>query len=83
MKLTHLILYGLNTFNDREWGYDASAGHPDRLIWEGEFSNIEHNPILQTLHFAPVKTRHLLLRAVKMVHENDDVAFDKIGVEAL
>lgn len=64
------------------WTCDAD-GKTDHLIWAGEFSNIEHNPILQTIHFAPIATRHLLFRAVKMVKENEPLAFDKLGVEAL
>lgn len=73
--------YNKGLIHDYElWTCDAQ-GNPDFLIRQGEFSNIEHNPLLQSLFFAPTKTRYLLLRAVKMVKENEAVAFDKLGVE--
>lgn len=53
------------------------------LLKSGEFSNIEHNPILQTVYFAPTKAHHLLLRATKMVHEGEQIDFDALGVEDL
>lgn len=75
--------YNRGLIHDYElWTCDAE-GRTDRLIWAGEFSNIEHNPILQTLHFAPVKTQYLLFRAVKMVKEGEALAYDKLGVEGL
>lgn len=73
--------YNKGLIHDYElWTCDAE-GRPDFLIRQGEFSNIEHNPLLQSLFFAPTKTRYLLLRAVKMVKESEAVAFDKLGVE--
>ena len=73
--------YNKGLIHDYElWTCDAE-GNPDFLIRQGEFSNIEHNPLLQSLFFAPTKTRYLLLRAVKMVKESEAVAFDKLGVE--
>lgn len=75
--------YNKGLIHDYElWTCDAE-GHPDFLIRQGEFSNIEHNPLLQSLFFAPTKTRHLLFRAVKMVKESESVAFEKLGVETL
>lgn len=75
--------YNKGLIHDYElWTCDAD-GNPDFLIRQGEFSNIEHNPLLQSLFFAPTKTRYLLLRAVKMVKESEAVAFDKLGVEDL
>lgn len=75
--------YNKGLIHDYElWTCDAE-GKPDRMIWQGEFSNIEHNPILQTIHFAPVKSRYLLLRAVKMVRESEAVAFERLGVEEI
>lgn len=62
------------------WTCDAE-GNPSFLIRQGEFSNIEHNPILQSIFFAPTKTRHLLFRAVKMVKDGEPVGYSKLGVE--
>lgn len=62
------------------WTCDAE-GRPLIKLLNGEFSNIKHNPILQTLHFAPTKTQYLLFRAVKMVKEGEPVDFEKLGAE--
>lgn len=64
------------------WTCDAE-GNPLFLIRQGEFSNIEHNPILQTQFFAPAKATHLLFRAVKMVKEGESIEFEKLGVETI
>lgn len=75
--------YNKGLIHDYElWTCDA-VGNPAFLIRQGEFSNIEHNPLLQSLFFAPTKTRYLLLRAVKMVKESEPVAYEKLGVEVL
>lgn len=62
------------------WTCDAE-GNPSFLIRQDEFSNIEHNPILQSIFFAPTKTRYLLFRAVKMVKEGEPVGYSKLGIE--
>lgn len=64
------------------WTCDAE-GNPQTLIREGEFSNINNNPILQTVFFAPTKTRYLLFRATKMVHEGEPIDWEKLGAESL
>lgn len=73
--------YNKGLVHDYElWTCDAE-GNPLFLIRQGEFSNIEHNPILQTLFFAPTKATHLLFRAVKMVKDGENVGFEALGVE--
>ena len=53
----------------------------DKTITKGEFSNIKHNPILQSVYFTPVNTRYLFLRAVKMVNEGEPIGFSEIGIQ--
>jgi len=73
--------YNKGLVHDYElWTCDAE-GNPLFLIRQGEFSNIEHNPILQSVFFAPTKTRYLLFRAVKMVKEGESLDFSQLGVE--
>lgn len=73
--------YNKGLVHDYElWTCDAE-GNPLFLIRQGEFSNIEHNPILQSIFFAPTKTRCLLFRAVKMVKEGEPVGYSKLGIE--
>jgi alpha-L-fucosidase len=50
-------------------------------IASGEFSNIKNNPIEQSISFANVKTRYLILKAESMTDENGPVKFKKIRVE--
>lgn len=65
--------------------YELYAGEtPEtatKLIAKGEFSNIEHNPILQTLRFAPTRAKVLVLKATKMVHEGEEVKAERMGIE--
>ena len=49
------------------------------LLAKGEFSNIEHNPIRQEIHFAPQTARFLLLKSTKTLH----AANGKLGVAEL
>jgi alpha-L-fucosidase len=52
-----------------------------KKIASGEFSNIKNNPIEQSISFANVKTRYLILKAESIVDENGTVKFKKIRVE--
>lgn len=75
--------YNKGLVHDYElWTCDEN-GKPLFLIRQGEFSNIEHNPLLQSIFFAPTKAHYLLFRAVKMVKENESIDYDKLGVEEI
>lgn len=52
-----------------------------RSIAKGEFSNIKHNPIVQSVFFTPVKTRYVLLKATRMVNENESVGVAELTIE--
>ena len=52
-----------------------------KLITKGEFSNIQNNPILQTLRFAPTPARVLVLKATSMVNAGEAPKAERMGVE--
>lgn len=64
--------------------YELSVGTEpntiNRVIAQGEFSNIKNNPILQSVYFSPIKTRYLQLKAVKMVNEGEPMGIAEVGV---
>ena len=52
-----------------------------RVVAEGEFSNIKHNPIMQSVYFTPVNARYISLEPVKMVNEGEAMGFAEIGIQ--
>lgn len=66
--------------------YELFVGTDEKSVSQrvagGEFSNIQNNPILQSVRFAPVKARYLLLKAVRMVDkESTSMGFAEIGIQ--
>jgi len=51
-----------------------------RLVDEGEFANINNNPVVQIKKFAAVKARFIKLHALKNTRANDDVGYAEIDV---
>jgi alpha-L-fucosidase len=51
-----------------------------KMVDEGEFPNINNNPIWQIKNFTPVKARYIKLRALKNTRGNDDVGYAEIDV---
>jgi alpha-L-fucosidase len=51
-----------------------------KLVDEGEFPNINNNPLWQIKNFAPVKARYIKLCALKNTRGNDDVGYAEIDV---
>jgi len=51
-----------------------------KLVDEGEFGNINNNPLVQIKKFAAVKARYIKLRAMKNTRGNDDVGYAEIDV---
>ena len=47
----------------------------------GEFSNLQNNPILQTVTFNATKTRYVKLRAERMVVTGEAMGFAELGVK--
>ena len=67
-------------------GYEISAGTDSNLadgtvVAGGEFSNIKHNPILQSVYFTPVKARYVVLKATKMVQDGEPLGLAEIGIQ--
>jgi alpha-L-fucosidase len=51
-----------------------------KLVDEGEFGNINNNPLVQIKKFTAVKARYIKLRALKNTGGNDDVGYAEIDV---
>lgn len=51
-----------------------------KLVEEGEFPNINNNPLWQIKNFTPVKARYIKLRALKNTGGNEDVGYAEINV---
>jgi len=56
----------------------------DNIQWkiadEGEFSNIQNNPLWQIKKFAPVKARYIKVRALRNTQNNDAAGYAEIDV---
>jgi alpha-L-fucosidase len=59
-------------------GMDANA--IDKVVKQGEFSNIKHNPILQSVYFTPINARYISLKPIKMVNEGEQMGFAEIAI---
>lgn len=64
-----------------ELSVGTDANTVNKVVAQGEFSNIKNNPILQSVYFTPIKARYLQLKAVKMVDEGEPMGFAEIGVQ--
>ena len=57
----------------------------DGKIWkiavaDGRFDNIRNNPVLQEVHFAPVRARYFRFTALKETNGRDEVSMAELGV---
>ena len=50
------------------------------LVNEGEFSNIQNNPLWQVKSFEPVKTRYIKFRAVKNTQNNQAAGYAELDI---
>lgn len=55
-------------------------GTGEKVLKSGEFSNIQNNPVLQTVTFAPTKTRYIKLRAQSIVGDGEQMSVAELGV---
>ena len=60
--------------------YVCKDGEEWDLVDEGEFSNIQNNPVSQVKHFAPVTARYFKLRAIKNTAGNQEVGYAELDV---
>ncbi|WP_455674469.1 alpha-L-fucosidase [Phocaeicola sp.] len=73
--------YNKGLISGYELAVGTDAGAINNVVKKGEFSNIKHNPILQSAFFTPVKARYVALKAVKMVNEGEPMGFAEIGIQ--
>lgn len=53
----------------------------NQLVKSGEFSNIQNNPVMQSVFFTPVKARYIELKATRMIHAGEPMGFAELGVK--
>ena len=53
----------------------------NQLVKAGEFSNIQNNPVMQSVFFTPVKARYIELKATRMIRAGEPVGFAELGVK--
>ena len=53
----------------------------NQLVKSGEFSNIQNNPVMQSVFFTPVKARYIELRATRMIRAGEPMGFAELGVK--
>ena len=58
----------------------AADGSNANVVKTGEFSNLQNNPILQTVSFPSVNTRYLKLTANTTVGDTREIGFAELGV---
>ena len=58
-----------------------AKGDNEHVLKSGEFSNLQNNPILQTVSFNATKTRYLKLRAERMVVAGEAMGIAELGVK--
>lgn len=52
-----------------------------QLVKAGEFSNIQNNPIMQSLYFAPVAARYVELKAMKMINDGEPLGVAELRIK--
>ena len=52
-----------------------------QLVKSGEFSNIQNNPVMQSVFFTPVKARYIELKATRMIRAGEPMGFAELGVK--
>ena len=58
----------------------TADGTDEHVLSSGEFSNIQNNPVLQTITFEPATTRYLKLKADRMVNDGEQIGVAELGV---
>lgn len=53
----------------------------NQLVKSCEFSNIQNNPVMQSVFFTPVKARYIELKATRMIHAGEPMGFAELGVK--
>ena len=53
----------------------------NQLVKSGEFSNIQNNPVMQSVFFTPVKARYIELKATRMIRAREPMGFAELRVK--
>lgn len=53
----------------------------NQLVKSGEFSNIQNNPVMQSVFFTPVKARYIELKATRMIRAGEPMGFAELGMK--
>lgn len=53
----------------------------NQLVKAGEFSNIQNNPVMQSVFFTPVKARYIELKATRMIRAGESMGFAELGLK--
>ncbi len=53
----------------------------NQLVKAGEFSNIQNNPVMQSVFLTPVKARYIELKATRMIRAGEPMGFAELGVK--
>lgn len=53
----------------------------NQLVKAGEFSNIQNNPVMQSVFFTPVKARYIELKATRMIRAGEPMGFAELRVK--
>ena len=53
----------------------------NQLVKSGEFSNIQNNPVMQSVFFTPVKARYIELKATRMIRAGEPMGFAELRVK--
>lgn len=64
-----------------ELSVNMEEGEVPVVIAQGEFSNIKHNPILQSIYFTPIKARYLILKVIRMINDDEPIGVAEIAVQ--
>lgn len=73
--------YNLGLIKDYEISVGTEADAIYHVVKSGEFSNIQNNPILQSVFFTPVSARYVKLKPIKMVKEGEKMHFSEIVIQ--
>lgn len=53
----------------------------NQLVKSSEFSNIQNNPVMQSVFFTPVKARYIELKATRMIRAGEPMGFAELRVK--
>lgn len=73
--------YNIGLIKNYEISVGTDVRAVNKIVKTGEFSNIQNNPILQSVFFTPVNARYVKLTPVKMVEEGQCMHFAEVVIQ--